>query len=123
MSRLQSQSEIHRDCSCATSSLGVDDGENLAACSFPIHFSLSCRETNKSFQKIGGSGWPLYKLTSAGAHCADNDLRLRDAADGEQRHSRQFLMQQFDCPQSHNRVVSRDVHHHDVSFCSLNPPD
>jgi hypothetical protein len=119
--RLQSQGKIHRNRSGAAAAFRVHYGKDLAAGPFPVDLPLRRSETNKRFQKVGSGGGPLDKLTSPGPHGAHNHLRLRNAADGEQRHPGQFLVEQFDRPQSQNRIIRGDVDQNHVRICALDP--
>ena len=92
MGGLQGQGEVNGDGGGAAASLGVHDCKNFAARSLPMYFSLRSRQSDKSFQKIGGSSRPFNKLARSRPHSVHNHLGLRHTANGKQCRVGQFLM-------------------------------
>jgi len=74
-----------------------------------VNPALSRSEANKGFEQVGGSGGTLDKFAGAGAHGADDDLRLAEAADGEDGGVGQFLAKKFDGAHGHGMVVGGDI--------------
>src|SRR5258708_2237269 len=109
MGRLQCEGKIHGRSRGGISSLRIDDGIHCAAWSLLTHLALGRGEPYEGFKQVGGGSGPLNELARAGSHSVDDNLRLIQIADGENRRIRHFLVQQFNRSQSGARIVGRNI--------------
>ena len=114
MGRLQGEGKIDGHGGGSAAAFGVDDGKDFAARAFFVNPALGCGETNKSFEQISGRGGALDELAGAGAHGADDYLRLAQASDGEDGGIGKFLAKKFDGAHGGGRVVGRNIDQKDI---------
>src|SRR5580700_2233792 len=110
VNRLQGKREIDGYGGGAAAAFGIDDGENFSAGAFATGLAAHRGEANESFEEIGGAGGALDIFADTGAHGADNQLRLRHGADGEDGRIGEFLMEQFDGAERGGDGIGGDIY-------------